>query len=93
MRVKNIKKLQEELFKNENKGFRNISLKKLFFELLYAIHDNDKTLINKELATIKNSEIHSVLNNQPFDLNNVETFYYHLCCLFMMQVENKKKKI
>ena len=92
MSVKNIKKIQEELFNNRNKGFRNISFKKLFFDLLYAIYDNDKTLINTKLSTIRYIIVHSLFNNQPFDLNNMEIFYYHLCSSFMEQVEINKKK-
>ena len=92
MSVKNIKKIQEELFNNRNKGFRNISFKKLFFDLLYAIYDNDKTLINTKLSTIRYIIDNSLFNNQPFDLNNMEIFYYHLCSSFMEQVEINKKK-
>ena len=87
-----IKELQLKLFGDKNQDFRNISFKELFFTMLYAIHDNNKALIDKTISTIKLIRSRSMSNNQPFELNNFEAIYFHLCCSLVIQIDRHKEK-
>ena len=87
-----IKELQLKLFGDKNQDFRNISFKELFFTMLYAIHDNNKALIDKTISTIKLIRSRSMSNNQPFELNNFEAIYFHLCCCLVIQIDKYKEQ-
>ena len=87
-----INELQLKLFGDKNQDFRNISFKELFFTMLFAIHDNNKALIDKTISTIKLIRSRSVSNNQPFELNNFEAIYFHLCCSLVIQIDRHKEK-
>ena len=91
MCLSKINQLQDKFYKNNNQGYRNFSYKTLFFNLLSTIKKDDKKIIDQNLAIIKLHFKNSELNNQPFDLQNFEAFYYHLCVLLLNQVEKQKK--
>lgn len=91
MCLSKIKDLKDKSFKNNIQGYRNFSYKTLLFNLLSAIKKDDLKIMDQKLAIIKINEKNSELNNQPFDLQNFEAFYYHLCDLLLNQIEKQKK--
>ena len=62
--------------------YRNISNKSAFFKLISSINENNQVLMDNTISIIKKNGEKVELNNQPFDLENFEAFYYHLCDLF-----------
>ena len=90
-----LSKFKDLLFKIFGKinflGYRDFSYKNLFFQLIYSIKDGNKSIMNKKILIMKNNEEISALNNQPFDLENLEVFYFHLCDLLMNQIEKQIK--
>ena len=87
-----INEIQVKLLGDKNQDFRKISFKELFFTFLYAIHDNNKALIDKTISTIKLIRSRSVSNNQPFELNNFEAIYFYLCCCLVIQIDKHKEQ-
>ena len=53
---------------------------------------NNQVLKDNTISIIKKFGEKVQLNNQPFDLENLEAFYYHLCDLFIRKIEEQKKK-
>ena len=72
--------------------YKNISNKALFFKLISSIKENNQVLMDNTISIIKKFGEKVQLNNQPFDLENLEAFYYHLCDLFIRQIEEQKKR-
>ena len=80
MSFQKIKDLQMIVFKGKNMGFRNISYKTFFFNILDDIYKGNK--VDLYFSIIKATYSKIEINNQPFDLENFEAFYYYLCSSF-----------
>ena len=91
MSLSKFKDLQFKIFGNKKQGYREFSYKNLFFQLIYSIKDGNKSIMNEKISIMKHNEENSALNNQPFDLENLEVFYFHLCDLLINQIEKQKK--
>ena len=87
-----INDLQDELFGKHNLGFRNITNKNFFFQFLSAIKEGNLVSIDKKLSIINSVDNTMETNNQPFNINNLEAFYYHISCLLVAKIEDQKKR-
>jgi len=86
-----IKDLLIKIYGNANKGYRNFSYKNLFFDLLSAVKNSNKKIIDEKLLILKKIDEKNNINNQPFDLGNFEAFYFYLCDLLSNQIKKQNK--
>ena len=71
-------------------GYRKKSFKTIFFEPLLALSSHNRTLFQEKIK-IMNASINSrLINNQPFDTENLEAFYYYICFLFSNQIKDNE---
>ena len=93
MGISKIKEIQQSKFGNQIIGYRNISYKDLFFNLINAFSEYDKKKLEIEMGKIKSTFKGNVLNNQPFDLSNYEGFYFYLCSSLLTQIYDNETNI
>ena len=72
-------------------GFRNISYKEMFFEVLFALVSNEQEKFKAKIGIINISTKTNNINNQAFDTDNFEAFYYYLCILLKSRIELNKE--
>lgn len=90
----------DELLKIVNKifgkgivfGQRTKSFKKIFFEPLLALSSHNKDKFEEKIALMKTSVSPGLINNQPFNTENLEAFYYYICFLFCKQIKDNENK-
>ena len=87
-----LQEITQKIFGKANKGYRNISFKALFFNILLDLKkekiNNLKINLGKLNVAIKPRK----QNNQPFDIDNFEAFYFFLCTLLSTQIQKNKSK-
>lgn len=91
MSISKIKDIETEKNGKSSLGYRNISFKTLFFQMLTAIKEDKMKDLNDKIGIMNLVSGKTRLNNQPFTLENLDAFYFHLCCLFKTPIENKKE--
>ena len=74
--------------------FRKIPFKVLFFNFLFSLENLDESALDYQIGVLNASIKQRVINNQPYDIDNLEALYYYFCVLFSKQIEaNKIKKV
>jgi hypothetical protein len=73
--------------------YRKKSFKTIFFEPLLALSLHNRTLFQEKIKIMKASINSRLINNQPFDTENLEAFYYYICFLFSKQIKDNEKMI
>ena len=92
--TKKIEQLQLNIPSKFDLFFRKIPFKILFFNFLFSLENLDESALDYQIGVLKASIKQRVINNQPYDVDNLEALYFYFCVLFSKQIEaNKIKKV
>ena len=92
--IKKIEELQLNIPSKFDLFFRKIPFKVLFFNFLFSIENLDESALDYQIDVLNASIKQRVINNQPYDVDNLEALYYYFCVLLSKQIEaNKIKKV
>ena len=90
--VTKLQKIKQKIFGKANKGYRNISFKALFFNILLDLKQEKTNNLKINLGKLNVAIKARKQNNQPFDIDNFEAFYFFLCTLLSSQIQKNKNK-
>ena len=90
--VTKLQKIKQKIFGKANKGYRNISFKALFFNILLDLKQEKTNNLKINLGKLNVAIKARKRNNQPFDIDNFEAFYFFLCTLLSSQIQKNKNK-
>ena len=92
--IKKIEQLRLNIPLKFDLFFRKTPFKVLFFNFLFSLENLDESALDYQIGVLKASIKQRVINNQPYDVDNLEALYYFFCILLSKQIEaNKIKKI
>ena len=92
--IKKIEQLRLNISAEFDLFFRKIPFKVLFFNFLFSLENLNESTLDYQIGVLKTSIKQRVINNQPYDVDNLEALYYYFCVLLSKQIEgNKIKKV
>ena len=89
--VQNLKKLAIKIYNKEDRAYRKISFKKIFFNFLFDLNKPNADL-SKSIAILKNAILSKEINNQPFSDENFEALYFYICTKLVIQIHINEPK-
>ena len=92
--IKKIEQLRLNIPSKFDLFFRKIPFKVLFFNFLFSLENLDESAFDYQIGVLNASIKQRVINNQPYDVDNLEALYFYFCVLLSKQIEaNKIKKV
>ena len=92
--IKKIEQLRLNIPLKFDLFFRKTPFKVLFFKFLFSLENLDESALDYQIDVLNASIKQRVINNQPYDVDNLEALYFYFCVLLSKQIEaNKIKKV